>query len=382
MIFQKNLPKPLPTAVILGKWSKFTGDAYTFPGRYPMEQKDWKYYYCFSGDPSVLADFTRSMGIVAEGKGRIGMEMATRVLNYDKQGCAEFKAAMNAVMAGGKPWDPRIGSSLIPSCTPMGGLHVHVGDRGGLKLSTAKRVAILGWLLEPCLFSLCSHGRGRNFHSPARKNSILAAMNFEYAEINYAKEEEELTKMWSRLYIRDTHHGHQNDDNENHIPMYFSRIDRKRIAVLANARSMQELETLLSYTNQRTKNRRLCLAIYNRVNDHTTIEFRHFQGTHDPELAWEWVRLVTTIVQIASTSTESEFQKLLREISYQYRAMRRRSRDYLIRQAQKKGAKDPWLDSWTWMLPILNLNEHEPFWSRYVARLPERNEVEWGGASL
>lgn len=137
---------------------------------------------------------------------------------------------------------------------------------------------------------------------------------------------------------------------------------------------MSTLSAILSGALVDPSAQRLALAIYERENDHTTIEFRHFQSTMDYELAWKWIRIVTSLVQVASKPA-SEFDHKLQLIATEYQRMDGRWRLYTWDKTFGQETIDPWLNSWEWMLPILDLQDDVPFWRDYVARLPGRNEL-------
>ncbi|KAI1134781.1 hypothetical protein F5Y05DRAFT_397346 [Hypoxylon sp. FL0543] len=137
---------------------------------------------------------------------------------------------------------------------------------------------------------------------------------------------------------------------------------------------MDELAELFHNAYTDSMNRRLALAIYNREDDHSTIEFRHFQSTMDYEVAWRWVRITAGIVQLASKPA-SEYYETLDLIADEYDAMGIKWKEYSHARAFGRETTDPWLDSWQSLLRILGLEDDSPFWSDYVARLPERNRT-------
>ncbi|KAI0110622.1 hypothetical protein F4776DRAFT_641792 [Hypoxylon sp. NC0597] len=363
-IFLRNLANPLPCACIHRKWSKYRGTGYRYPDGLPLDKKDWKNYYCFFGDSSVVVNTKQRAQLEAEGKVAVGLEVSTRALDFDKQGCPEFEAALAAIRDGGPPTNMRISNELRPSHTKTAALHVHIGVKGGLDLDTAKKAAVLGWLLEPSLFSLCDQDRGMASHAPIRKESILAKTKFAVAESNSAEdpvEEEAVTNVVKH-------------DGPHSIPDQFSPIEKKWMTTLLNARDMDELAALLSNANTSSMNKRLALTIYVRENDHSTIEFRHFQSTMDYNLAWRWVRITAGIVQLASKPT-SEYTEKLQLIADEYRAMRVKWKDYLRDRTFGRAATDPWLSSWQSTLILLDLEDDFPFWYEYVAQLSERNRT-------
>ncbi|KAI1134780.1 hypothetical protein F5Y05DRAFT_421953 [Hypoxylon sp. FL0543] len=185
-IFLRNLANPLPCACIQRKWSKYRGAAIRYPDGKPLDKKDWKDHYCFFIDSSVGVNHKQRADLEAEGKVAIGLEVSTRALDFDKQGCPELKDALTAIRDGGQPANLDIANELKPSPHRTAALHVHVGLKSGLDLDTAKRAAVLAWLLEPHLFSLCDHERGMSSHAPIRKESVLAKTVFEITESDSA----------------------------------------------------------------------------------------------------------------------------------------------------------------------------------------------------
>ncbi|OTA63276.1 hypothetical protein K449DRAFT_433386 [Hypoxylon sp. EC38] len=143
-IFLRNLTNPLPCACIHRKWSKYRGTAYRYPDGLPLDKKDWKNYYCFFGDSSVVANSKQKAQLEAEGKVAVGLEVSTRALDFDKQGCPEFETALAAIRDGGLPTNVKISNELRPSHTKTAALHVHIGVKSGLDLETAKKVSVLG----------------------------------------------------------------------------------------------------------------------------------------------------------------------------------------------------------------------------------------------
>ncbi|KAI0846655.1 hypothetical protein F5Y00DRAFT_271783 [Daldinia vernicosa] len=176
----KDLEASLPCAGITAKLSKTTGQGYQshYPASHkviPIKKKEWKDHYCFSEDVTVYPNFDEEAELAEENKRAVGLEVSTRVLDFDKQGCPELKTAFAAVRNGGELTNKEIAEEFKPSAHSTAGLHVHVGVKDGLSLETARNAAVLGWLLEPCLFSLCDANRGMNWqHAPIRKNSVLS----------------------------------------------------------------------------------------------------------------------------------------------------------------------------------------------------------------
>ncbi|KAI1413870.1 hypothetical protein F5Y13DRAFT_24500 [Hypoxylon sp. FL1857] len=366
-VFRRNLADPLPCACINRKWSKYRGEAYRYPDGQPLAQKDWKSYYCFSGDSSVVANPKQRAQLEAEEKIAVGLEVSTRALDFDKQGCPEFKAAVTAIRDGGSPLDVNIADELRPTPTQTAALHVHIGLRSRLDLDTAKKAAVLGWLLEPNLFSLCGPDRGMASHAPIRKESVLAKTKFDIAESNPPDDDsEDSVGDEKEATILESCH-------PINIPKKFSAIEKKWISTILGARDMDELAKLLSSAHTNL-NARLALAIYNREDDHSTIEFRHFQSTMDYDLAWSWIRITAAIVQLASKPA-SEYNEKLDLIAGEYRAMRTRWIEHLRDRLFGRETTDPWLKSWQPMLVMLDLEDDLPFWHNYIAQLPERNRT-------
>ncbi|KAI0846654.1 hypothetical protein F5Y00DRAFT_264268 [Daldinia vernicosa] len=111
------------------------------------------------------------------------------------------------------------------------------------------------------------------------------------------------------------------------IPQTFSDGDVMRIKTILTAGNMSTLKAILSGAMTDPNAQRLALAIYERENDHTTIEFRHFQSTMDYGLAWKWIRIVTSLVQVASKPA-SEFGHKLQLIATEYQRMDDRWRSH------------------------------------------------------
>ncbi|KAI2464258.1 hypothetical protein F4781DRAFT_80600 [Annulohypoxylon bovei var. microspora] len=475
-LFLKNLANPLPCACVHGKWSKYRGTAYRYPDGIPLDKKDWKNYYCFSGDGSVVIGTKEKAQNDTEKKIAVGLELSTRALKFDKQGCPEFDATFAAIRDGGSLTNTKISDRFEPLPTQSAGLHVHVGIESGLDLETAKKAAILGWLLEPCLFSLCNHDRGMTLtNAPIRKYSLLAQTKFnitesdtledtleddapkgegkvnnENIEISQEKDEpkdgskdevkdkpkeeskDELKDELSNEHSsenQDTHEekrasddgeipsgedktisgsireefastcekvettepidtgdppedevepsptsSAQEDETSDGLPREFSAKEKTWISAIFGTSDMGELAELLSGTNVNFMNRRLALAVYNRENDHSTIEFRHFQSTMDENLAWAWVRIAAALVQTASKPV-SEYKEKLQLIAHEYRSMKSKWKQHLRDRTFRRETTDPWLDSWKWMLEVLDLGDDIPFWQNYVAQLPERNRT-------
>ncbi|KAI1206103.1 uncharacterized protein F4807DRAFT_470505 [Annulohypoxylon truncatum] len=457
-LFLRNLTNPLPCACIYGKWSKYRGTAHRYPDGMLLDKADWKNYYCFSGDSSVVIGTKEKAQKDTLGKIAIGLELSTRALNFDDQGCPEFDATFAAIKDGGIPKNTNISDKFEPSPTQTAGLHVHIGVENGLDLETAKKAAILGWLLEPCLFSLCNEDRGMTLsNAPIRKYSILAQTKFDIAEpdiiedapgdsevpeeknINVTTEnnietpedqgvgvaqEKDDTKNEQPQDIQPTHEKEsvsnedippgedsitleptqdksapscegpvttepsdannpsedkveptipdQEEDTPDGLPKEFSAKEKTWISAIFGARDMGELAELLSGTNVNLMNRRLALAIYNRENDQSTVEFRHFQSTMDANLAWKWVRIAAAFVRTASKPV-SEYKEKLQLIAFEYRLMKSKWKQHLRDRTFQRETADPWLDSWRWMLTILDLEDDISFWDDYVAQLPERN---------
>ncbi|KAI1383725.1 uncharacterized protein F4822DRAFT_439996 [Hypoxylon trugodes] len=410
-LFLENLANPLPCACIQGKWSKYK-------------------------DSSVVGS-KDSTTLQAEGKSAVGLEVSTRVLKFDKQGCPEFRAAFTAITKGGHLKNNNVAGIFKPVPTQNAAVHVHIGVENGLDLDTAKKAVALGWLLEPCLFSLCSGDRGRLTHAPIRKYSVLANKKIAIEESDAKKElngdgvtrgENGIDKNLDDGVPNDTHKDIQGDSNifekaENtprreqdgedvlnqkdesnvthgyfskggksrvttqeevpqkipelgscNLPIEFSTIERKRISTILAAKDMYELEILISSTHAISTNRRLSLAIYNREDDHTTIEFRHFQSTMDNELAWRWVRITAAIVQTAS-KPKSEYSETLQFIAKEYDTMKLKWTEHIWDRTFRRETTDPWLNSWQWMLILLDLEDDIPFWRDHLSQLPERNRT-------
>ncbi|KAI1653809.1 hypothetical protein F4813DRAFT_246540 [Daldinia decipiens] len=175
----KNLATSLPCACITAKLNKSKGQGYRSdypaPHKVPIEKKEWRDHYCFSEDVTIYPNFKEEMKLEAEKKRAVGLEVSTRALDFDRQGCPELKTAFAALRNGGELTNKDIAEEFKPSTHSTAGLHVHVGVKDGLSLETARQAAVLGWLLEPCLFSLCNADRGMNWHhAPIRKQSMLS----------------------------------------------------------------------------------------------------------------------------------------------------------------------------------------------------------------
>ncbi|KAL7629800.1 hypothetical protein AAE478_001323 [Parahypoxylon ruwenzoriense] len=316
-VFLKNLASPLPCACIHGKYSKYKGVAYRYPDGEALEKKQWKDYYCFFAEGSTGVNTRDRTHLQSQGKEALGMEISTRVLDFTKIGCSEFKAVLDAVGDGGKLSKVMIAPELKPLSTSSTALHVHIGVKSGLDLVTVKRAAVLGWLLEPCLFSLCNDDRGKVSHAPVRKDSILARGIVDLVESGSSFSE---------------------------IPDGFSAQEKRWLATILAARDKDDLAALLSSSNENAWNRRLALAIYNREDDHTTLEFRHFQSTMDYGLAWKWIRIAAALVQLA-TRPLSEYKKKLQLIADEYRDMEPKWKQHLWDRTFQKETIDPWLRS-------------------------------------
>ncbi|OTA63275.1 hypothetical protein K449DRAFT_433385 [Hypoxylon sp. EC38] len=201
-------------------------------------------------------------------------------------------------------------------------------------------------------------------HAPIRKESVLAKTKFAVTESSsaddYVKEE-----MVTSAVECDRFHS---------IPEKFSATEKKWMTAILDAKNMDELAALLSNTNMGSMNKRLALTIYVRENDHSTIEFRHFQSTMDYDLAWRWVRITAGIVQLASKPT-SEYTEKLELIADEYQAMSIKWKDYLRDRTFGREATDPWLNTWQSTLIMLDLEDDFPFWYDYVAQLSERNRT-------
>ncbi|KAI0829586.1 hypothetical protein F5Y06DRAFT_290790 [Hypoxylon sp. FL0890] len=237
-------------------------------------------------------------------------------------------------------------------------------------------------------------------HAPIRKESILAKSSFDLAESNSADESsekkdvidtEESNPPDESIEEKDVTDTKEPDspneaiekkdvidtkesDSPDGIPKRFSTLEKKWISTIFEAQSMDELADLFSSAYTRSMNRRLALAIYNREDDHSTIEFRHFQSTMDYDLAWKWVRITAGIVQLASKPA-SEYYEKLHIIADKYRAMRTKWKEYSRARAFGRETTDPWLDGWQSMLALLDLEDDFTFWADYVAQLPERNRT-------
>ncbi|KAI0134887.1 hypothetical protein F4814DRAFT_443709 [Daldinia grandis] len=352
-VFLQNLESlavDLPCACITNESSKPTGEDYQYnyptPDKVPMENNEWKDHYCLSESVTVLSSGSETAKLAAENKRAVGLELFTRVLDFDKQGCPELRTTFTAISKGGKLRNKEIAEEFKPSTHSKAGLSVHIGVKDGLSLETARQAAVLGWLLEPCLFSLCNDDRGMTWlHAPIRKHSDSIAS------------------------------GSKNVNTQ--IEYTFSDEERMRIRTILAAGNMNTLLTILSGAPEDPAAQRLSLAIRERGNDHTTIEFRHFQSTMDYELAWKWIRIAASLVQVASKPA-SEFDQKLQLIANKYQVMKYKWRLHMLNRTFSTETTDPWLNSWKWMLPILDLQDDIPFWRDYVARLPRRNKQTWG----
>ncbi|KAI1086924.1 hypothetical protein F5B19DRAFT_500672 [Rostrohypoxylon terebratum] len=406
-LFLRNLTTPLPCACINRKWSKYKGVANRYPDDVPLKKIEWKDYYCFSADSSVVPNSKEASQKDAQGKVATGLELSTRVLTFNEQGHSEFDTAVAATKLGGNPKDARISDAFEPSPTRSAGLHVHIGVESGLDLETSKKAAILGWLLEPCLFSLCDHHRGTSpSHGPIRKHSLLAQTKFDIAEPEGAEDRLEKTDVPGRQNTETTEHKKTDVSQENDaakaeqpqdtqgahgeesapndgdvpssgntsdsLPSEFSAQEKTWISAIFGAKNMDELADLLSSDNVNTMNRRLALTVYNREDDQSTIEFRHFQSTLDEQLAWKWVRVAAALVRAASKPV-SEYREKLQLIGSEYQLMKSKWKQHVIDRTFQRETQDPWLDSWRWMLTVLDLEDDLTFWHDYVAQLPERN---------
>lgn len=407
-LFLRNLTTPLPCACINRKWSKYKGVANRYPDEVPLQKIEWKSHYCFSGDSSVVPNSKELSQKDAEEKVAAGLELSTRVLTFNEQGHSEFDAAVAAIKIGGSPKDTKIADKFDPSPTRSAGLHVHIGVESGLDLETAKKAAILGWLLEPCLFSLCNHHRGISpSHGPIRKHSLLAQARFDRTQPEGPEKileenehpdrqkteatEHEKTDVSRESALtkaeqpRDTQGTHEEEgvpadedkpssegETSDSLPNKFSAQEKTWISAIFGAKDMDELANLLSSDNVNTMNRRLALVIYNRENDESTIEFRHFQSTMDEKLAWKWVRIAAALVRTASKPA-SEYREKLQKIGSEYELIKPKWMQHVFDRTFQRETQDPWLDSWKWMLTVLNLEDDRDFWQDYVAQLPERN---------
>ncbi|KAI0880517.1 uncharacterized protein GGS22DRAFT_193095 [Annulohypoxylon maeteangense] len=456
-LFLRNLANPLPCACVHGKWSKYRGTAYRYPDGMPLDKTEWKNYYCISGDGSVVDGTKEKAQRDAEGEIAVGLEISTRALGFDDRGCSEFSATFAAIKDGGSLKNTKIADRFEPQPTQTAGLHVHIGVEDGLDLETAKKAAILGWLLEPCLFSLCNHDRGMTLsNAPIRKYSRLAQTKFDitesegisvvdgtpdgngvskeshsgihkYQDVEVSKDQdlkirqgEGGTKDEQPSDSQGTHEEKsifddenvqpsedkmilescqkeststcegsgttedkveltvplpvQEDDTSDGLPKEFSSKEKTWISAIFGTRDMGELAELLSGTNVNFMNRRLALAVYNRENDQSTIEFRHFQSTTDENLAWKWVRISAAFVRAASRPV-SEYREKLHLIAVEYRLMKSKWKEHIQDRTFQRETMDPWLDSWKWMLLVLDLEDDIPFWDDYVAKLTERNRT-------
>ncbi|KAI1451772.1 hypothetical protein F4805DRAFT_72797 [Annulohypoxylon moriforme] len=459
-LFLRNLATPLPCACIHRKWSKYRGAAYRYPDGMPLDKTDWKNYYCLSGDSSVVVSTREKKQKDSEGKIAVGLELSTRALKFDEHGYAEFKATFAAIKNGGSLKNTTIADKFEPSPTQTAGLHVHIGVEHGLELEIAQKTAILGWLLEPCLFSLCNHDRGMSLsNAPIRKYSLLAQTKFKTMESgvpedipddNEVPKEHDIDVTQGKVVevpkdqnvevpeekddkkdgkLPDNHGSHEEIDvsneenfqsnegkvtnepdqkeststcdnldatelrnidsfsedkaeptvlNQNDIPdglpKEFSPQEKNWISTIFGTTHMGELAELLSGTSVNFMNRRLALAVYNREDDQSTIEFRHFQSTMDENLAWKWVHIAAAFVRVASKPV-SEYREKLQLIASEYRLMKSKWKQHLRDRTFQRETTDPWLDSWKWMLVVLGLEDDLPFWQEYVAQLAERNRT-------
>ncbi|KAI8957179.1 hypothetical protein F5Y11DRAFT_364126 [Daldinia sp. FL1419] len=385
-IFMKNLFRleaPLPCACILDNPSKYNGKGYRYyydsghVGKGPIEDKERKNYYCFSENVSVQPAHSELTNLTRGGKQAVGLEVSTRVLDFDRQGCPELKTVITAISDGGRSASEEAIEELKPLPHSTAGLHVHIGVKNGLGLETAKNTVILGWLLEPCLFSLCDENRGNMWsHSPLRKESVLSRAEFNIPGSRSNNDENMVPTINLRQKVLLEGIGRAAPQT-NSFPKEFSGDDKNRIWTVLHAQDMSTLATMTSNINATCMNKQLALGVCEREDDHTTIEFRHFQSTMDYELAWKWIRLVASLVQVASKPA-SEFNEKLQSIAYQYQEMKDKWRQHLQNRTFGIPTTDPWLESWEWMLSILDLQDDVPFWRDYIARLPERNQQTWG----
>lgn len=255
-----------------------------------------------------------------------GLEINSPKLRADEGGFREVRRVLGLVREN-------VRVSLSTSC----GLHVHV-DASALAFPERQHVVCLYLLVEDVLFSFCApHRRDSTWCMPTARHSLLA----DYATIN--RRGLSFTRRCPPLRPRGQPR--------------VARAAYEQHYVIQRLWATRNMRRLLDQAPSRPGTRTaLAIKSVGRASedeDKWRFEFRHFQGTLDPDVAKQWTRICVALVLAAKGL--GEYGTLLANMAYN-KFHEIGSHHRLEDQAEARGE----------LLQILGLEDAADFWERQV----------------
>lgn len=216
----------------------------------------------------------------------LGLEINSPKLLADESGFLEVKKVLELMRKN-------VRMSLSTSC----GLHVHV-DASALTFAERQHFLCLYLMIEDVLFSFCAaHRRSSTWCLPTSRYSYLA----DWARDNYQR----LSLVHRVQPLKPRGQSVSVEAYEQHYIIQRMWTTRNMRRLLDQAARRSGTRTALAIKN---------VGRESEDEDKWTFEFRHFQGTLDPEVAKQWTRMCVGLVLAAKGL--GEYGKPLADMAY------------------------------------------------------------------
>lgn len=213
------------------------------------------------------------------------------------------------------------------------GVHVHWSRRGGFSDLAIRKLLTVMWVIEDSLMDLHASWRygedGRGYASRLRDNSILSLTEDEVVDFNLNIQK--LPSYTEAMKIMEnTLHGDMHDEDEfrRYVPAPDSNTpslrDDEHIKRIWRAKTMKDIVELSCCRDGKYLRGAIGLQetlpwdsehqhMKIRSSQLNTIEFRHMQGSLDPDNIMAWVKVTERIIQVCvpTITTDSEYKRIL-----------------------------------------------------------------------